>query len=129
LLKTKYDACLVTQIALVEVTVCESIAETREHVVQLDWPERNRLRDGDVDAAANDEIKSIVARRPHDNASRTVVSQIGIHVRMRAAKHRFDEGLDVQCPEFNYWPNVVARPIKNALTSGDSREPVTTYCT
>ena len=102
---------MVTQIALVEVTVCESIAETREHVVQLDWPERNRLRDGDVDAAANDKIKCIIARRPHNDAPRTVFRQIDIYVRMRAAKHRFDEGLDVRCPEFNYWPNVVGKQI------------------
>ena len=59
-LETEYNTCLVTQIALVVVTLCESIPETRERQVQLHWPERNRLGDRDVDAAANVKSKALL---------------------------------------------------------------------
>jgi hypothetical protein len=109
-LETEYDACLVTQIALVGVR-CESTPETREHKVQLHRPKRDRVRDWDIDATANDEIKSIVAGRPHDNAPRTILLQIGVHVRVCAAEHSFNEGLHVRRTEFSYRPNVVGKKI------------------
>jgi hypothetical protein len=45
---------------------------------------------------------------------------------MRSAKQRFDEGLDVRCPEFNYWPNVVGEQIGRRSAGADANR--TSFC-
>ena len=124
-LKTEYDAGLVTQIALVVVAFCESVAETCERQVQFHRSKRDRVRDWDIDTTANDEIKSIVAGRLHDNAPRAVLFQIANHIRVCAAEHRLDEGLEVRPTEFNYRPNVVGKQIALRTSGADTSLYVT----
>ena len=128
-LETEYEARLVTQIALVVIALCESVAETCERQIQFHRSKRDRVRDWDIDATADDEIKGVVAGRPHDNAPRTILFQIGVHVRVCAAEHSLNKGLHVRRTEFNYRPNVVGKEIALRGAGTDtSRAPFSDPC-
>jgi hypothetical protein len=60
-LEPEHNAGLIPKVALVIIAGRKRIAETSEHVVELDGPDRDHVSDRNVDSAPNDEIKSIVA--------------------------------------------------------------------
>jgi hypothetical protein len=54
------------------------------------------------------------------NAPRTILFQIASHIRVCATEHGLNEGLNVRCAEFDYWPNVVGKQIALRTAGADT---------
>ena len=61
-LEAKNDASVVPEVALVVIASRKGVAEPSQHEIKLRRPDGDGFAQWDVDASANDEIKSIVAR-------------------------------------------------------------------
>jgi hypothetical protein len=57
------DAGLVTEVTLIRVASCKTIAKSGQDIIKLCKPKGDRLADRNIDAAPKDEIKGVVARR------------------------------------------------------------------
>ena len=110
LLEPEHNTGLIPKVALVVIASRERIAETGEHVVELDGPDCDKASDWNVDAASDDEIKRIVAGRSRciESAIHSAsLNQVSVHVRVSAAKHGFDEGLKVMEANLEFRADIV----------------------
>jgi len=62
-LKAELNACLVSEVALIVVSMSESIAKASKQIIKFNRADRNLWGHRNIEASANNEIEGIVARR------------------------------------------------------------------
>jgi len=87
LLEAELDARLIPEVALVIVACREGIAKTGQEIVKLYGPNGYLGGDRNVDPAADDEVKRIVAGRvASSEAARAALEQVSIKIRVCPAE-------------------------------------------
>src|SRR5579863_5438865 len=106
-------------VLVVATTRYERGPKTGKQIVHLKWSDRYILAHSNVEPTANGHGKGIVVRT---HRSARYLDQVGIGVRMRAAKKEFSERLEGVCREPELWPAHVCKKV--AVDSGlrDQRE-------
>jgi hypothetical protein len=89
-LEPDLNTCLIPEVTLVLISLSESVAKPSEHVVGLHRAEGDGMRERNVDAAAEHEVKCVVARIV-DDAGRKLPAEVAIEARMRATKQMLQQ--------------------------------------
>jgi hypothetical protein len=62
-LKPELNACLISEIALIVVSVGEGVAKASKQIIKFNRADRNLWGQRNIEASTNNEIEGIVARR------------------------------------------------------------------
>jgi hypothetical protein len=112
--KSKLNARLVAEVALVVVAMGKVIAKAGQEVVELRWSDGDVFAYRNVDASANEEIKGIVARRfASDKAAKygAVLVKIAVKIAVRSAEQGLNERFEVRGTEFHDRAYVVTEQV------------------
>ena len=112
--KTELNTSLIPKIALVVVTMRKIIAKAGKQIIKLCWTDSNVFAHRNVDASADEEIKSIVARRlAGDKAAKygAVPVKIAVKIAVRSAEQGLNKWFEVRSTEFYDGPYVVSKQI------------------
>lgn len=118
------DTSLEPEVALIVVTICEVVAKSREHIVELPGPDTDVMAYRYVEPAANDEVKRVIAWRTRSGTSSLAgLKQISVNIRVSSTKHRFNKGLVVHRPILEDGADVVCKQIaaRNYVASRRTR--------
>jgi len=113
-LELNYNSGLVAEVALVVVATRERITKARQKIVNFHWADGEAFVDGNVDAAADDEIKCVVAGAlAGDDAAlrNAVLVKIPVEIAVRSAEKSLNEWLKMLHADFCDRTNVVGEQI------------------
>lgn len=113
-LETELYSGLIPEVALVVVALGKVIPEASQQVLELRWPDGDVLVYGNVDAAADEKIKRIVAwglAGDETPSSITGTVKIAVKIAVSAAEQRLNKWLEMRKAEFYDRTNVVGEQI------------------
>lgn len=92
------DSGLDAEIALGAIADYDGIAEAGMNVSNVDWAEGDVLVEGDVEAAAEDEVEGVVVRQPAEVDTlalrRAAIEDIRVNIVVSSAEHKLRKRQD-----------------------------------
>lgn len=115
-LEPEDETGVITEIALVLITLCKVIAKPGKHIVELCRADGDRSAQRNIQTAPNDEIKRVIAGGERGDAGKLAsLHQIRIRVGVRAAKECLHERLEVLPTILQDRAHVIGKQVPAAL--------------